>query len=91
MGSRSTCRRISKVETKGWLLYTHPLEKAVKYSQMNTTATIPGQFEPGIAPPMPTPVETPKKATAMTAAPIIKSGRLPTLSTNVMEMVVVKK
>jgi hypothetical protein len=58
---------------------------------MNTTATIPGQFEPGKAPPMPTPVETPKKATAMTAAPIIKSGRLPTLSTNVIEMVVVKK
>jgi hypothetical protein len=40
---------------------------------------------------MPTPAETPKKATAMTAAPIINSGRRPTLSTNVMEMVVVKK
>ena len=71
--------------------YTHPLEKVVKYSQMNTTATIPGQVEPGRAPPIPTPAETPKKATAMTAAPTINSGRLPTLSTNVMETVVVKK
>jgi hypothetical protein len=90
MGSISICYRISKVQAKADSR-THPPENAVKYSQMNTTATIPGQFEPGKALPMPTPAETPKKATAMIAAPTINSGRLPTLSTNVMEMVVVRK
>jgi hypothetical protein len=68
-----------------------PLEKAVKYSQMKTTETIPGQFESGRAPPIPTPLATPKKATAMTAAPIMSSGRRPTLSTKAMDAVVVKK
>jgi hypothetical protein len=79
------------MQTNSCLQYTNPLEKAVKYNQMNTTARMPGQLDPGKAPPMPTPAETPKKATAMAAAPIIKSGRLPTLSTNVMDVVVVKK
>ena len=69
----------------------HPLEKAVKYSQMKTTDTIPGQLWPGSASPMPTPLATPKKATAITAAPIMSSGRRPTLSTKAMDAVVVKK
>jgi hypothetical protein len=63
----------------------------VKYSQMKTTETIPGQLWSGRAPPIPTPLATPKKATAITAAPIMRSGRRPTLSTKAMDAVVVKK
>jgi hypothetical protein len=58
-----------------------PDEKVVKYSQMKTVAAIPGPW-PTVLRPTPTPIATPRNATAMIPAVIINSGRRPTLSTN---------